>query len=211
MMNVDQRSIEDRSCEMETMIDHKCGHSVVRDLKNASGGEPGPSSLKKGIEYWSSKDCVGCWKDGKVAELEAVQNRHDLPQLVGSDKQVAWAEKIRLQVIGKLDWVMANPVDCWFEGHDPEMTEDQRNGFITEILPFLQGKYDLVLKVVDAKFWIDVRDEKWSLVLGHADIDSGKVVLNWRAEPKEVYSQRSHRYIRVGGTKVYKNEMKLAD
>ena len=190
-------------------IKSNCGHTVERDLKNSVGNDPSPKSLKKNIEYWSTKDCTACWKAGKTVDLEAVNDSYNLPPLVGSDKQVAWAEKIRLEVIGKLEAVVADPVGKFLENIDPECPDEHRNEFIDSIAPTVLAKFNLLIRVVEAKFWIEVRGEKWSLVLGHANEKTGKVTLNWTAKPKFMPTTGGGYY--VGGTKNHKNEVQLSN
>jgi hypothetical protein len=215
---------------MQVAIGHKCGHKVDRNLTNAAGNEPGPKSLAKSVAYWSERECTACWRSGKEVETQAVAERHALPQLQGSEKQVAWATKIRLQSIQKMEQAMADSgfqlkqLDQLHEGtvlgklynpatnaNDVALFDPKQSP--VEIYETLVGrKLATICRVLEAKFWIDTRDYDGSHLLGTSQNqtadDDGRVVLNSRATPRTVLSHG--RYITVGGTKVYKNEMTLA-
>ena len=183
---------------MKVDITGTCGHTSERNLTDASGGEPGPRSLKKSVAYWSAKDCTDCYVSGKkAATATALETFGTLPDLVGSERQVAWAVRIRETVLTKVS----------------ESMKDGDGG----------ARVALLATVTDAKFWIDTRDEDVEVLLGdrvgydHAvtfDLDAGKVVLGQRGKRKEVsyiqkrgYYRGTPRTIMVGGTKFYDREV----
>jgi hypothetical protein len=209
---------------MLVKITSQCGHETEKNITNASGQEPGPSSLKKSIAYWSEKDCTVCWKAGLDTEaqkvVDSINEKFDLPSLEGSEKQIKWAEKCRIdclerveafipEVVEKLKVALAKNeqteyshivavkgVDVdWMK--DLEMTEEQ-----------LHGQALLLSRVVDAHFWIDNRGMEASRLLGKAHLKDGMVIEKRRSARKQV--SYKGRMIWVGGDKLYENEVKLA-
>ena len=179
---------------MNVEITGTCGHTSERNLTDASGGEPGPRSLKKSIAYWSAKGCTDCYVNGKkAATATALETFGTLPDLVGSERQVAWAVRIRETLLTKVS----------------ESVKDGDGG----------ARVALLATVTDAKFWLDTRDEDVEVLLGdrvgydHAikyDLDAGKVVLGQRGKRKEISyitTRGTPRTIMVGGKKFYNREV----
>jgi len=183
---------------MKVDITGTCGHTSERNLTDASGGEPGPRSLKKSIVYWSARDCTDCYVNGKkAATATALETFGTLPDLAGSERQVAWAVRIRETQLVKTS----------------ESMTDGDGG----------ARVALLATVTDAKFWIDTRDEDVEVLLGdrvgydHAvkyDVDAGKVTLGQRGKKKRIdYISQGGRYdgmprsIMVGGKKFYDREV----
>ena len=207
-------------------IEHKCGHTVARDLKDASGQEPGPRSLNKGINFWGGRECANCWRQGKQAESnkasELVNSSFDLPTLKGSEKQVAWAMKLRIETLSKVEAFIEditvrltaafekNSQSDWMHIVAIKGQEVSWEKSVEENREWLKDQAVLLSRVVDAKFWIDTRGQHEARILGHASNSTGKVILKSRGHSKEVYSKKLGRTIRVGGTKVYENIMTLA-
>jgi hypothetical protein len=179
---------------MKVDITGTCGHTSERNLTDASGGEPGPRSLKKSVAYWSTKDCTDCYVSGKkAATAAALETFGTLPDLVGSERQVAWAVRIRETALTKVSETVRDG-DYW-------------------------ARATLLATVTDATFWIDTRDESVDVLLGdkvgydHAvkyDLDAGKVSLSARGKRKEIsyiqkrgYYKGTPRTIMVGGNKFY--------
>ena len=125
-----------------------------------------------------------------------------MPELQGSEKQVAWAERIRVGKIRELDAFIPDLINRLVEGTD--FDHDSKEVVITQ--ENLNAQLGRLVRVLQAKFWIDTKDYDLARLLGTAQ--NGKVVLEWRAQPKTI---KSHgHYIKVGGSKVYTTEMELA-
>lgn len=108
-------------------IDHRCGHSAERDLSDRT------PDRRAGFAKWlASTDCFECYKKKNsaeferkreeerqraIADAEVYETRSGLEELAGSDKQVAWARRIRVQVLGSLyEQVESGQKDeDWFE------------------------------------------------------------------------------------------------
>lgn len=66
-------------------ITYKCGHTAEVQLYGKE------SERQRKIEWYKTINCPQCEAEAQKAEAEA----NGLPELSGSDKQVAWATKIR--------------------------------------------------------------------------------------------------------------------
>lgn len=81
-------------------IDHKCGHSMDRDLSGKPAGE-----RRRYATWLAGQKCTECWKKSsdrkqskeftaekaaRLDEARADQERFGLPILAGSQKQVDW-------------------------------------------------------------------------------------------------------------------------
>lgn len=108
-------------------IDHQCGHSVERDLSDRKPDK------RAGFAKWlASTECFECYKKSnraefekkraeelkrELADAEVYETRSGLEPLSGSEKQVAWARRIRVQVLASLyEQVEGGQKDeSWFE------------------------------------------------------------------------------------------------
>ncbi|MFD1674305.1 hypothetical protein [Alicyclobacillus fodiniaquatilis] len=83
--------------------------------------------------------CPQCYKAKQVAEVE--RGSEGLPPLSETDKQIQWAEKIRVDVIGYVKNKISKASN----------TEAQKEGFTKIFLELCDSK-------TEAKWWIDNRD-----------------------------------------------------
>lgn len=206
---------------MLAQITHTCGHDAERNITNAAGQEPGPRSLAKSVAYWAQRECSNCWKAGKAGETAAALARFgSLPALVGTEKQVGWANTLRekaLLCIGQ--WMdegeAISPSSFNSTIHYANFTQMQGDR---------AARVALLARVVDARFWIDTRAHgfgEWTQMdalldggIGESgdvrvrfDLDAGRVILGKRSRQAEVRSRG--RRIMVGGTKIHENEVQL--
>lgn len=130
-------------------IDYCCGHSATRDLSDQPAGQ------RAGRAAWlATQPCFDCYRQTagrKVsAEVEAERSaeraaaedfakQNELPVLQGSEKQIAWAHRVRHELL-------RGAYDSLVEGGD--FSEEQ---FDHQVL--------VTARNVDlAKWWIDNRD-----------------------------------------------------
>lgn len=59
------------------------------------------------VSFYEGRKCPNCYRHDKAAALNAEGTQAGLPALEGSDKQILWATKIRLDVLGRLGKVIA--------------------------------------------------------------------------------------------------------
>jgi len=76
-------------------ITHTCGHNAQHQLF-------GKEEARERTLAWRAKGiCPICYAAEQSANVDAASA--DLPELTGSEKQVAWARKIRVKVLKQVD------------------------------------------------------------------------------------------------------------
>ncbi len=109
-------------------------------------------------------------REQKAIEARLAAQARGLPPLEGSDKQVAWAEGIRLSAFGAIDkvqkWIQAN--DAAAEQEDPDHWSTVKQG-IAKAIAYLEEQ-------VEAKWWIDHRHGIMN------NLDGGRALLSAVAE-----------------------------
>ncbi|RCX20848.1 hypothetical protein DFR58_10150 [Anaerobacterium chartisolvens] len=116
-----------------SFICEDCGKTYCRETYTAS-------SLSSTKKYWREKEgtkfgmCPDCYKEYKKQQEQKASEKANLPQLTGSEKQVTWALKIRLE----------------------------KYKILADMLPRLNEKgietYEKLFQTTEAKWWIDHRD-----------------------------------------------------
>lgn len=95
-------------------VTYACGHSTEVQLYG-----PGKERTRR-MDWMRTQECPAC----KTATAQATNEAAGLPALVGTPKQVAWAESIRAELVRQLDGVIANSYGkAWEEkitAGDPE-------------------------------------------------------------------------------------------
>ena len=158
-------------------VTYACGHSGTIQLY-------GPTSQReKQLEIAALRLCPECYRKKKEAERAAINKEAEkkseaegLPELTGSEKQVAWANTIRLKKM--------EGIDAWIE-------EIQRKGQLGGIVrpadgekykspleEMQEGEKFLLENMTEARFWIDNRYSMPSEIL-----DTG--ISGYRKEKRE--------------------------
>lgn len=87
-------------------IKFTCGHFEIKDLSATPAGK----RVNKASWMGQNFTCNKCFKAKgseelaknnaqTLAEAEAFEQEHDLPELTGSDKQIPWATRVRYQLL----------------------------------------------------------------------------------------------------------------
>ena len=98
-------------------VHHRCGHDQDHDLSKK------PPSERTGLAHWlQQRDCSACWRAGRgenqareewlaeqrskeSTEIDAWELGSQMPELVGTEKAVAWAARVRYTLMGEAyDW-----------------------------------------------------------------------------------------------------------
>ena len=98
-------------------VHHRCGHDQDHDLSKK------PPSERTGLAHWlGQRDCSACWRAGRgenqareewlaeqrskeTTEIDVWERRTQMPELVGTEKAVAWAARVRYTLMGEAyDW-----------------------------------------------------------------------------------------------------------
>ena len=123
-------------------IAHTCGHEVEHNLFGPYEGR------RRRIEELAGNPCPAC-AQAKRAEANATTNavaakaasEAGLPELLGSEKQIAWAESIRVKVIAEAEAAIARTA-----------TTPERKAQVAPLLAKLTAQ-------TEAAWWIDRRNK----------------------------------------------------
>lgn len=122
-------------------ITFSCGHSETRQLV-------GRHEDRQRYIKWAGETglCDNCKRANRVEACQAVEAEHGLVALAGSEKQVAWARKIRAEKVTEVEAYFARMA----ERVAPAKVEmfDEQCSVIRQVLA---GK-------AEARWWIDNRD-----------------------------------------------------
>jgi hypothetical protein len=124
---------------MKVNITYSCGHQGTINVFGKS------EERERKIKYFEEYGlCPDCYKVEKQKETEEFAVKCELPELKGSEKQVAWANKIRKEKIEE------------FEKEKPAI----RKGAGDDFAEFLNEFADKYYKNNSASWWIDHREWK---------------------------------------------------
>lgn len=133
-------------------ITHTCGHEAVHNLL----GKSSYRQWKK--EQLESEICPECWKAAQAERSAAKTAQAGLVALSGTEKQVAWANTIRLEKLAEIDKTVA------------EIKASPRSA--TEIGQRNMAKLDTILDAIrtkeSASWWIDHRHDSARYILQDA-------------------------------------------
>ena len=116
------------------MVTHRCGHEVSHNLF-------GPGKERKSKLMWlAAQECQECYIQKQVAEAMKKSEEMGLPELIGSEKQIAWAVQIRVQKLRELD-ALKSRIQPGSEG-EAKFAET----------------IEILLRNVGSRFWIENRD-----------------------------------------------------
>lgn len=86
------------------LVTHSCGHNDYRMIRAG-----GPDYRDKRLAFEASRLCTACWKNQQDAlwaeeakQAAALNKNLGLPALVGTPRQIAWAETIRSKMADDL-------------------------------------------------------------------------------------------------------------
>lgn len=166
-------------------VNFYCGHTETVQLFGKT------AERERWIEWAEqNKLCRDCYEKQKgevrqeaarAAAEEAVEN--GLPSLVGSDKQIAWAETIRAEKLAEVDRLIA-PLDSNMAkvAADPALLEKANrkaveDGFIdfADSGECLKEAVNCVKEIDSAKWWIDNRTENMRNILAETAKQVAKV------------------------------------
>lgn len=84
------------------------------------------------IEYWERNGlCSECYRKQQLEAATKKAGEMGLPELQGTEKQVAWAQKIRFTMIGAIQDTIN--MERFAKGFNAKIAELGRDGFIAEI------------------------------------------------------------------------------
>lgn len=126
-------------------VKHLCGHAVTHQIfgTNVHG------ERDRKIEWLSSIVCLDCAR--KEALAKAKEENKSLPQLKGTEKQVNWAEQIRMNMVPKLKKIREKIAEL--------LKNPNAKPYDLKFGEFLLEMIDLFINTSNAAWWIDHRDD----------------------------------------------------
>lgn len=85
---------------MKYDVKYACGHTGTVNLFGKR------KDREYRLEYISKGVCPDCWRAKKLDEAAEVEERENLPELSGSEKQIAWARSIRKKLLDELEQLL---------------------------------------------------------------------------------------------------------
>ena len=119
---------------MKYEVKMSCGHVETVELY---GGNKDREYRISQLGKWGM--CKDCYKAAIEKETTELENKYNLPELTGSEKQVAWAKKIRANMYKKF--------------------EEDFQGHFGDADPRLDNFKAWMKEKTEAKWFIDHRDE----------------------------------------------------
>lgn len=167
-------------------VTYSCGHSGEVQLFG-----PGKERERKLEWYHNSADCPDCYRklieenrQRLNQEAKETAESKGLPKLTGSEKQVAWAEKIRIGHINK--------IDEFLNKKQPGSTfnTDEYQMYVKPIDDIMLDVRTKLLEKQSASWWIDRRDKPFDVIYEESfpDLRDKHKQLNDKA--REYVSQR---------------------
>ncbi|MEJ2060159.1 MAG: hypothetical protein P8Y64_06690 [Gammaproteobacteria bacterium] len=144
---------EDRELFDLKTVRHACDHVMLYPFYGDDdySWEDRCAQLAQGACLLCQADEAAAEREQKAVEARLAARERGLPPLEGSDRQVAWAEGIRLTAFSAIDkvnkWVKENNAQA--EQEDPDYWHSVKQG-IARATTYLEEQ-------VEAKWWIDHR------------------------------------------------------
>lgn len=134
---------------MKVQVTRQCGHAETIGVFGSS------QQRERQVSYESSRVCQACREaqyQARAAEAAAAARAAGLPQLEGTERQVAWAEQLRQRRLAELEQLVAD-----YERRLPTVPEADREraaGLVAE----MRAAVARARTVKSAAYWIDRRD-----------------------------------------------------
>lgn len=125
-------------------ITHSCGHEEVVNIVGPEKDRP------RKREWLESQPCYECKREQATLGAQAWASKRGLVALEGSPKQIAWAEKIRKELVTSTEDNIAR-VSKIVERRGITEEDEQE-------MTYAHRALELLLSQSQAKFWIDNRD-----------------------------------------------------
>ena len=151
------------------LITHKCGHEVEREINKVR-----ESAIARQVEFYASRDCFDCFKATSAnSDREVLAGSGiELAELIGSEKQVSWAESVRLQKLAEFIKFL-NPI-IESVGEQEILTSE---GLDKVYMPLRA-----LAQVTSAKFWIDTRSQEVYFFMGTAPVQNPYQMKVWSSK-----------------------------
>lgn len=136
---------------MKYEVTYKCGHTATVQLfGKGSDREWRLNNMKASL-------CPECWKKQQLEK--AVKESEGLPELIGSEKQVAWAMSIRLRFVQSKDILTPEKVKENISKRDLTQLSKDKYKELLRHFEWYENNYNAFINETSSKFWIEIRNE----------------------------------------------------
>lgn len=134
---------------------HTCGHEVTHQIYGKNRDWQ--------ISRLEGEQCWDCEKAERAAAAAAATDEAGLVALGGSEKQVAWANQIRLELLAKVDRRIA-AINATFEERKVKFPAD-KVAEAAKKLAVMNEAGERIRSKESAKWWIENRDRHVDAVI----------------------------------------------
>ena len=139
---------------MKTTVTCKCGHTITIELFGEN------EERERKIAWQEGSLCPECYRAAQAKEAAKSASEDNLPELTGSEKQVAWAMRIRADRVKEArDLAEGTKArNARILALHPDKAEDaaKADAMVDESLAKILA---WIRTETEARFWIDTRDE----------------------------------------------------
>ena len=150
-------------------VTRKCGHQEVINI----GGKCSERDRK--AEWEERRLCYDCWKAEQQAKREAenkaaaeAAKENNLPELSGSEKQIAWAETIRSAMFNSAQEIEIKSKELLARIESGDIPSGKTEEQISRAKAELEGNLSAVQKLkntISAKWFIDNKDSSINQII----------------------------------------------
>lgn len=131
---------------MTVNLTHACGHLQEHALF-------GPGQARDDRKTWlTSTDCTDCYRADQTARALEQAQADGLPDLTGTEKQIAWAATIRQELLAEMDGIIAECVAA-----DVSKMSEARARRHTTALRVMKCARRVTAEITPSRWWIDRR------------------------------------------------------
>ncbi len=138
-------------------VTYKCGHSGTVDLIGKIKDRESKLSW-----YQNTASCPDCYKKEIEKQNEQKNRSFDLPPLKGSEKQISWGNKIRLEMIEPI--LKGNEAQIRMIRSSTKQDEDTKKA----VIDFFNQVIEWIKNQDKASWWIDRRMKAWKDIVNEA-------------------------------------------
>ena len=168
-------------------ICEKCGETFTKIKGNFANRATANSWEEWAKDYYTV--CPDCFKQQQAETAKARNEENSMPELEGTERQVAWAEEIRADVFkntkNNLEKAFAD-ADMWVEEHKNDETAQAQIQSIKQQKTLLHERLEMLRNITRASFWIDNQDTHWNPLLLDKVVKETEKQEKAQAEPERI-------------------------
>ena len=143
-------------------VTYRCGHTDTVGLFGSA------KQRENKLTWLETSLCTECWKAQQAADAANKARAMELPELTGTEKQVNWAQSIRIKLLDDVEFFLSELERCNKSAVKSGKGTQEQLDAINEKIAKVEG---MIKQQSEAKWWIDHR------------FDTGKIIVT------EIYKQ----------------------